>query len=100
MPTGGPRRAPAISATPTTATAPRRRSRLCDLTDPPGPVRQGASADVLSVARPTVRPMRLLHTSDWHIGRTLHSTDLLAEQEAVLTGLADVVTRESVDVVL
>src|SRR5215207_5045650 len=44
--------------------------------------------------------MRLLHTSDWHIGRTLHGTDLLAEQESVLSGLADVVTAESVDVVL
>jgi exonuclease SbcD len=44
--------------------------------------------------------MRLLHTSDWHIGRTLHGTDLLAEQEAVLSGLVDVVVRESVDVVL
>ncbi|HEY0507896.1 MAG TPA: exonuclease subunit SbcD, partial [Blastococcus sp.] len=44
--------------------------------------------------------MRLLHTSDWHIGRTLHGTDLLAEQEAVLAGLARVVTAESVDVVL
>ena len=32
--------------------------------------------------------MRLLHTSDWHIGRSLHGTDLLAEQEAVLGGLA------------
>jgi exonuclease SbcD len=44
--------------------------------------------------------MRLLHTSDWHIGRTLHGTDLLAEQEAVLAGLARVVATESVDVVL
>jgi exonuclease SbcD len=44
--------------------------------------------------------MRLLHTSDWHIGRSLHGTDLLAEQEAVLGGLADVVATESVDVVL
>jgi len=44
--------------------------------------------------------MRLLHTSDWHIGRSLHGTDLLAEQEAVLGGLAGVVTAESVDVVL
>jgi exonuclease SbcD len=44
--------------------------------------------------------MRLLHTSDWHIGRTLHGTDLLAEQEAVLSELARVVTAESVDVVL
>jgi exonuclease SbcD len=47
-----------------------------------------------------VRGMRLLHTSDWHVGRSLHGTDLLAEQEAVLGSLADVVTAESVDVVL
>jgi DNA repair protein SbcD/Mre11 len=44
--------------------------------------------------------MRLLHTSDWHIGRSLHGTDLLAEQEAVLSGLAGVVAAESVDVVV
>jgi exonuclease SbcD len=44
--------------------------------------------------------MRLLHTSDWHIGRSLHGTDLLAEQEAVLGGLAEVVRAESVDVVV
>lgn len=44
--------------------------------------------------------MRLLHTSDWHIGRSLHGTDLLAEQEAVLSGLADVVRAEQVDAVL
>ena len=44
--------------------------------------------------------MRLLHTSDWHIGRSLHGTDLLAQQEQVLGSLADVVAAESVDVVL
>ena len=44
--------------------------------------------------------MRLLHTSDWHIGRSLHGTDLLVEQEAVLGGLAAVVTSEQVDVVV
>ncbi|MGY1887664.1 exonuclease SbcCD subunit D [Blastococcus sp. SYSU DS0753] len=44
--------------------------------------------------------MRLLHTSDWHIGRTLHGTDLLAEQEEVLSGLAAVVAQEGVDVVV
>jgi len=44
--------------------------------------------------------MRLLHTSDWHIGRSLHGTDLLAEQESVLRDLADVVVAESVDVVV
>jgi exonuclease SbcD len=44
--------------------------------------------------------MRLLHTSDWHVGRSLHGADLLAEQERVLSGLADVVRAESVDVVV
>ena len=44
--------------------------------------------------------MRLLHTSDWHLGRSLHGTDLLAEQEAVLGGLAEVVAAEGVDAVL
>src|SRR3954463_12485847 len=54
-----------------------------------------------SVGGPTyLPPMRLLHTSDWHIGRSLHGTDLLAEQEAVLGGLAEVVAAKSVDVVL
>src|SRR3954447_5990203 len=65
-----------------------------------GPDRQRAPGGVLSVRRSTFRPMRLLHTSDWHIGQSLHGADLLADQEAVLGGLADVVTDESVDVVL
>jgi exonuclease SbcD len=44
--------------------------------------------------------MRVLHTSDWHVGRMFHGRDLLADQEAVLTGLADVVADEQVDVVV
>src|SRR4051794_40292379 len=44
--------------------------------------------------------MRLLHTSDWHIGRSLHGTDLLAEQEAALSGLAGGAGAQSVDVLL
>jgi exonuclease SbcD len=44
--------------------------------------------------------VRLLHTSDWHIGRTFHGADLLAEQEAVLGHLADLVVGEAVDVVV
>lgn len=54
----------------------------------------------LSGAPVNVRVMRLLHTSDWHIGRSLHGVDLLADQKRVLTGLADLITAESVDVVL
>lgn len=44
--------------------------------------------------------MRVLHTSDWHVGRTFHGRDLLADQEAVLSSLADTVTDEQVDVVV
>ena len=44
--------------------------------------------------------MRILHTSDWHVGRTFHGRDLLVEQESVLGGLADLVSSEKVDVVV
>ena len=44
--------------------------------------------------------MRLLHTSDWHIGRSLHGADRLADQRRLLTGLADLIRAESIDVVL
>ncbi|OQO92428.1 exonuclease SbcCD subunit D [Saccharomonospora piscinae] len=44
--------------------------------------------------------MRLLHTSDWHVGRTFHGADLLADQDAVLAHLAELVERLAVDVVL
>ncbi|WP_285505893.1 exonuclease SbcCD subunit D [Actinokineospora sp. NBRC 105648] len=44
--------------------------------------------------------MRVLHTSDWHVGRTFHGRDLLAEQEAVLGGLANLVSDERVDVLV
>ena len=52
------------------------------------------------MAAHTFRGMRLLHTSDWHLGRSLHGPDLLAEQEAVLAQWAAVVAAERVDVVL
>jgi exonuclease SbcD len=44
--------------------------------------------------------MRLLHTSDWHIGRTFHGHSLLGDQEEVLTALAEQVRERRVDVVL
>lgn len=48
---------------------------------------------------PNLGSVRILHTSDWHVGRTFHGADLLAEQESVLAHLAEVVTAENVDVV-
>jgi DNA repair protein SbcD/Mre11 len=47
-----------------------------------------------------VRAMLMLHTSDWHLGRSLHRADLRAAQAAFLEHLVSVVRAEKVDVVL
>lgn len=44
--------------------------------------------------------MRLLHTSDWHLGRRLHGQDLLGDQAAFLDWLADLAVAEGADAVL
>ena len=44
--------------------------------------------------------MRMLHTSDWHIGRTFHGVDLLADQARSLESIAELVAEHRVDVVL
>ena len=44
--------------------------------------------------------MRLLHTSDWHLGRRLHGVDLLDHQRQVLEALVDDVRAQQVDVVV
>ncbi|GGO83918.1 exonuclease SbcCD subunit D [Wenjunlia tyrosinilytica] len=44
--------------------------------------------------------MRLLHTSDWHLGRTFHGMSLRAEQSAFLDHLVAVARAEDVDTVL
>src|SRR3954454_20835642 len=44
--------------------------------------------------------MRMLHTSDWHLGRSLHGVDLLDHQAAYLEHLVDVVRAEQVDAVV
>ncbi|MBF6143332.1 exonuclease SbcCD subunit D [Nocardia farcinica] len=44
--------------------------------------------------------MRLLHTSDWHVGRTFHGVDLLVDQARSLAAIAELVAEESVDVVV
>ena len=49
---------------------------------------------------PYGRAMRLLHTSDWHLGRTLHRADLGDAQAAFLAALVDVVRAERVVAVL
>jgi exonuclease SbcD len=44
--------------------------------------------------------MRLLHTSDWHLGRSLHRADLRAAQSAFLDHLVEVARAEKVDAIL
>lgn len=44
--------------------------------------------------------MRILHTSDWHLGRSLHQEDLHPFQVDFLGQIQDIVTRERIDVVL
>jgi exonuclease SbcD len=44
--------------------------------------------------------MRLLHTSDWHVGRTFHGADTVDALSAVLAELPGIVRRERIDVVL
>ena len=44
--------------------------------------------------------MRLIHTSDWHLGRSFHRVGLLSAQARYLDHLVEVVRSEGVDVVL
>ena len=44
--------------------------------------------------------MKILHTSDWHIGRTLNEKSLLEDQEALLTQLLSWLDRERPDILL
>ncbi|MBF9073910.1 exonuclease SbcCD subunit D [Streptacidiphilus fuscans] len=44
--------------------------------------------------------MRILHTSDWHLGRSLHQVSLIEAQRAFLDHLVEVVRSEQVDVVV
>ncbi len=44
--------------------------------------------------------MRLLHTADWHVGRTIRGRSRVAEFEAVLAEVVDVARRERVEALL
>ncbi|MCT3269012.1 metallophosphoesterase family protein, partial [Lactiplantibacillus plantarum] len=41
--------------------------------------------------------MKLLHTADWHIGRTLNGYSLLDEQEAAFKQILTIALAEKVD---
>lgn len=44
--------------------------------------------------------MRILHTSDWHLGRSFHGVGLLGAQERYLDHLVDIVREERIAAVL
>lgn len=44
--------------------------------------------------------MRLLHTSDWHLGRTFHGESLLSEQEEAVDQLVGLASDAQVDLVV
>jgi exonuclease SbcD len=44
--------------------------------------------------------MKLLHTSDWHLGKRLNDFSRHEEQEAVMAEICDIAQRENVDAVL
>lgn len=49
---------------------------------------------------PSLPLVRILHTSDWHLGRSFHRVGLLEAQARVLDHLVDVVVSEGVDAVV
>ena len=44
--------------------------------------------------------MRVLHTSDWHVGKALRGRSRATEHEAVLAEIADIARRSAVDLVI
>jgi exonuclease SbcD len=54
----------------------------------------------MSVGGASVTGMRILHTGDWHLGRSLLGADLLEHQAAFLDHLVGVVVQRSVDLVV
>tara|TARA_Y100001937_G_scaffold128230_1_gene203218 strand:+ start:61496 stop:63172 length:1677 start_codon:yes stop_codon:yes gene_type:complete len=50
-----------------------------------------------TLAKGNTLSMRILHTSDWHLGKTLHEHSLLEEQQAFLDQLLEFLQREKHD---
>ena len=44
--------------------------------------------------------MRLLHTSDWHLGKKLNSFDRLEEQRNVMREIVSIADKQNVDMVV
>lgn len=76
------------------------RLRCAEFVDRPRFPTGRRASNSLSVLADSVERMRILHTSDWHMGRTFHGVDLLADQGAVLGSIAELVAARSIDVVV
>lgn len=48
----------------------------------------------------TVGPLRILHTSDWHLGHTLYGYDRTEEQQSMIDQLVEIVATRTPDVLL
>ena len=60
----------------------------------------GVGSRVVSASAPTVVLVRILHTSDWHLGRSFHREGMLTHQAAYVDHLLGVVESERVDLVV
>src|SRR5262245_11897047 len=54
----------------------------------------------MSALEPRFDPVRILHTSDWHLGRSFHRVGMLEHQAAYVDHLLEVVASEAVDLVV
>ena len=48
----------------------------------------------------SVRPLKILHTSDWHLGRRLYGRLRYEEFEAFLQWLKDTISAQQVDILI
>lgn len=44
--------------------------------------------------------MKFIHTSDWHLGKTLEGNSRLEEQEMFLNDFVDIVEQNDIDMVI
>jgi DNA repair protein SbcD/Mre11 len=61
---------------------------------------RGDTRPELSVPAPTVSSVRLLHTADWHVGKSLKGVSRLDEQQQVLGEIVAIAREHAVDAVL
>ena len=64
------------------------------------PAATGAAAHPRRSLRRAPGRVRILHTSDWHVGKTLRGASRLDEHRAVLAEIAAIAADEAVDLVL